>query len=215
MLTLIKKDVYEETLALIDGTKKPDPVLKGMQEFYASYGIVLYNLFLNDMFGKTRISALTNVPEGYTGMRMGLENFNEDSLREYERLCKLHGKEIMGLANFDNPENLVLGTGYYFDRIWKIEIIGRAGVEIRKELENLLSDIKDNHMIVNSGLGVVTVFEDTPLDEQTKAQIISLSKDILRRYDPRNICRAEKVIVFDTLQNLNQNFGGNLYYYYK
>ncbi len=209
MLTLIDENVYLETLALIDGVQKPDPILKGMQDFYARYNIKLYNIYISDrLYGGFHAHALTNKIEGCTRYTLGLEEFDDDSWTEYKRLCALHGKDISHL------KNKVLGTGFYFDRIWKTEVIGRAGDAIKKQIEQALEDYKDNHMVVNSGLGSVTVFEDTHIQRDVRFNITQEAKRTLRLYDRWDICHDEKVVEWDTLERLNTVFKGSLREYF-
>jgi len=214
MPTLISKQVYDETIELIKGNKKPDPVLKGMQEFYASYGIRLYNLYTDNLYGGIRVMALTNVVEGYSRTKPELENFGEDSLKEYARLCEIHGVDISNLHNF-SQERESLDTGFYFDRIWKIEIIRQAGDMIKKKIDMLLSSSGYEYKVVNNGLGSITFFQSTLLPAETKNKINKLASDSVKILDTYGICKDCKIVHFDTFQNLNENFGGNLLYYYK
>ncbi|MCQ2515434.1 MAG: hypothetical protein MJ094_01060 [Saccharofermentans sp.] len=209
MLTLIKEDVYLETLALIDGVQKPDPILKGMQDFYARYNVKLYNIFITDYYyGGYHAHALTNKTEGCTRYTLGFETLDDDSWTEYQRLCALHGKDISHL------KNKVLGTGFYFDRIWKTELIGRAGNVIKEQIEQALSDYKDGHMVINSGLGAVTVFEDTHIPRDVRYKITQEAKKTLKLVDRWDICHDEKVVEWDTLERLNNSFGGSLREYF-
>lgn len=209
MLTLIKEDVYQETLALIDGIKKPDPILKGMQDFYACYNIKLYNIYNTDMFRQgLTVHTLTNKIEGCTHYTPGLETFDIDSWNEYQRLCKLHGRDI------SNLQNTVLGTGFYFDRIWKTELIGRAGSIIKEQIEQALSEYQDDHKVVNSGLGAITVFEDTHIPRDVRFKITQEAKKTVRQFDPWGICHDEKIVEWDTLERLNTVFHGSLREYY-
>lgn len=208
MLTLIKEDVYLETLALIDGIKEPDPILKGMQEYYASFDIKLYNIYEGTVYGPDRVGTLTDKIEGCTRYLPGLETFDVASWNEYKRLCTLHGKDTSSL------KNTTLGTGFYFDRIWRTELIGRAGPDIKSNIELQLKDFHDKHMVINSGLGSVTVFEDTHISRALRYSITQEAKKIVKQIDPHDICRDEKVVVFDTLENLNKHYDGSLKEYY-
>lgn len=211
MITLIDCKTYEETLDLIDGIKTPDPVLKGMQDFYASHGIKLYNLYMSNRFGKNRVSALTNVREGYSGTTC--ENFGEKSLKEYIRLCDLHGVDYSQIDNV-NSNKKTIGTGFYFDRIWRVELVGRIGNELADQISDYLSQERKAHKVVHSGLGVVTVFQDTLLSRETKQTIEKMAREAIRKVDKWGICDNHRIVEYDTLEKLNKSYGGSLKEYY-
>lgn len=210
---LISDAVYNETLALIDGIKKPDPVLESMQIFYAAYGIKLYNLYENTLYGDKIISALTNVIEGTTRIRPELATFDEDSLNEYERLCKLYNVDISGYANFTRSKR-VLGTGFYFDRIWSTELINQIAPKLKEDILAVLTPNDGTVKVVNSGLGAITIFQDTKVTNKTRLEIKELTRDAIASVDRWGICSNKKVVYYDTFENLNKNFGGSLKEYY-
>ncbi len=217
MPNLIHLEVYNETIDLIEGRKEPGPVLRGMQEYYYGYGIRLYNLYTDEKYDKGqvigyKIGALTNVEQGFLIGNHEL-NFFQDTLNRYVELCHENAISTTGLLNLTYPRPGI-GIGYYFDRIWKNEIISQVGTWLCPELLKKYRSFGVTN-IINSGFGVYTVFSELELLEATKQKIRVEALLAVNECDTHGLVKDQDIVSFDLESVLKDKYKGNLYYYYK
>ncbi|WFR58383.1 hypothetical protein QA584_04755 [Anaerocolumna sp. AGMB13025] len=215
MPNLISQEVYDETIAILEGRKQPDIVLKRMQEWYGQQGVTLYNLYLEkDYCEKTEtLESLTDLHEGF--FRKNKWNYiYRDSLKMYCKICTEEGIPIKNIDNFAKPEPGI--NGFYFPRIWRGEIITEVGETICPVLEK---KYKDNGVekVVNSGYGGYTVFTcDRGVTDEIKAQILDMVTKEIKKYDKHGVVgKYDTILNFDKLSILRDVYNWNYYQYYK
>jgi hypothetical protein len=215
MPNLISQEVYEETIAILEGKKQPDIVLKRMQEWYSLQGVKLYNLYFENDYSKqeAKLKSLTDLQEGFF-RQSKWKHIYVDSLKMYCQICTEEGITIKKIENFNYPNAGI--SGFYFPRIWRDEIITEYGNIICPAIERKYRD-KGIEKVVNSGYGGYTVFT---CDEGIADEIKELIRDIvtkeLKKYDKHGIVeKTDNIVNFDKLSVLRDTYGWDLYHYYK
>lgn len=221
MPNLISKDLYDETIALIEGKKEPDILLKEMQEWYSERGITLYNIYFEkdnnknyNTYGKYVIRTLTDLEEVFFRQE-GMKNIFNDSLVKFLQVCKSNRLyKNYKWANIYYPSPGI--SGFYFPRIWENEVIREAGIILCPNIEKQYAKYGVAR-VVNSGYGVYTVFfRDNAFDDKYKNEIKNHVKDYVLSFDKhRVITKLDSIVQFDSINVLEKNYHGNLYYYYK
>jgi hypothetical protein len=215
MPNLISQEVYDETIAILEGRKQPDIMLKQMQEWYALQGVKLYNLYLEKDYGKQKdkMVSLTDLHEGFFRQNKW-KHIYSDSLKMYYKICSEEGIPVKKIVNLDNPNPGI--NGFYFPRIWRGEVITEAGRTICPVIERNYRD-KGVEKVVNSGFGGYTVFTcDEGIPEEIKIQILDLVMKEIKKYDKHGIVeKTDNIVSFDKLSILRDTYGWNYYQYYK
>lgn len=221
MPDLISKEVYDETIEIIEGKKQPSILLKEMQQWYQEQGLILYNLYIekdtnenSNTYGKYKINVLTNIDEVEL-TREEKDNIRRESLKKFLEVCSKHHLFLnYEWANLYYPCPVL--SGYSFPRIWRNEVIGEIGISICQEIERRYSEY-GVEQVINSGFGGYTVFfRGDTFEEQHKNQIQSLVIEYITSYDKHHVVtKKEEIVKFDKLSTLEERYQGNLYYYYK
>ena len=215
MPNLISQEVYDETIAILEGRKQPDIVLKRMQEWYALQGVKLYNLYFEKDYCRQteKIVSLTDLHEGFFRQNKWKHIYG-DSLKMYCKICAEEGLPVKKIENLDNPNPGI--SGFYFPRIWRVEVITEAGRIICPVIEKKYKD-KGVEKVVNSGYGSYTVFTcDEGIPEEIKVQILHLVTKEIIKYDKHGIVeKTDNIADFDKLSVLRDTYGWNYYQYYK
>ena len=212
---LIPDIVYKSTIDLIEGKKPPSPLLKDLREFYSAYGITLYNLFLREKKNSRGelvylITVLSNVPENYVNTHPELKNFDIESLDKYFELCKKHRIDTSRIGNYDFPRKM-LGTGFYFDRIWADEIINQAGKIFVDVISN---QYKEEDLYIVNAYGCYTVFMEDSLTREKQIQIEKEARAIVDRLDTHKICDNKELVRFEYKSVIRDKYGGKYYLYF-
>ena len=224
MPNLISKDLFDETIAFIEGKKEPGLLLKEMQNWYSERGVILYNLYFekdiyknHDTYGKYNICILSDLFEGF--IRHGSKkSIYKDSLDKFLQVCKSNCLyQDYEWANISYPKPGI--SGFYFPRIWRDEVIRDAGLSLCPEIEKKYAEY-GVAKVVNSGYGVYTVFfRDAALDDKYdnyQSEIINYVKEYVLNFDKHHlIAKLDRIVQFDRLSVLEEVYQGNLYYYYK
>lgn len=215
MPNLISQEVYGETIAILEGRKQPDIVLKRMQEWYASQGVKLYNLYIEKDYcqQKEKIMSLTDLHEGFFRQNKWKHIYN-DSLKMYCKICAEESISVKNIANLNNPNPGI--SGFYFPRIWRGEVITEAGIIICPVIEEKYK-AKGVEKVDNSGYGGYTVFTcDEGIPDEIKEQILNLIAKEIKKYDKDGIVeKTDNIVNFDKLSVLRDTYGWNYYQYYK
>ncbi len=215
MPNLISQEVYDDTIAILEGRKQPDIVLKRMQGWYASQGVKLYNLYLEKNYCEQseKLMSLTDLYEGFFRQKKWKHIFG-DSLKVYCKFCAEEGIPVKKIENLDKPNHGI--NGFYFPRIWRGEVITEAGKTICPVIEKAY---KDNGVekVANSGLGGYTVFIcDEGIPDEIKVQILDMVSKEIKKYDKYGIVeKMDNIVNFDKLSILRDTYGWNYYQYYK
>lgn len=215
MPNLISQEVYDETIAILEGRKQPDIVLKQMQEWYSLQGVKLYNLYFEKKYSEPteKLMSLTDLHEGFFRQNKWKHIYG-DSLKIYCNICAAEGIPIKKLRNFDEPNNGI--NGFYFPRIWRGEVITEYGRTICPVIEENYLD-KGVERVINSGYGGYTVFTcDEGITDEIKVQILDMISKEVRKYDKHGIVeKMDNIVNFDKLSILRDTYGWNYYQYYK
>lgn len=215
MPNLISQEVFDETIAILEGRKQPDIVLKRMQGWYASQGVKLYNLYLEKKYRNQSetLMSLTDLKEGFFRQNKW-KHIYCDSLNMYCKICAEEGIPVKKIENIDIANPGI--SGFYFPRIWRGEVITEAGRTICPEIEKQYKD-KGVEKVVNSGLGGYTVFLcDEGIPEEIKARILDLVSKEIKKYDKHGIVdKMDNIVNFDKLSILRDTYNWNFYQYYK
>jgi hypothetical protein len=215
MPNLISQEVYDETIAILEGRKQPDILLKRMQDWYASQGVRLYNLYFEkDYLQHTeQLESLTDLHEGFF-RKNKWKHVYHDSLIMYCNICEEEGIAVKKLRNFDDPEPGI--NGFYFPRIWRGQVITEAGSTICPAIEKFYKD-KGVEQVVNSGYGGYTVFTcEEGIPDEVKEQIFEMVRKEIEGFDRHRIVeKKDSIVQFDKLSVLRDVYGWNYYQYYK
>lgn len=215
MPNLISQEVYDETIAILEGRKQPDIVLKRMQEWYALQGVKLYNLYFEKDYRRQtdKLVSLTDLHEGFFRQNKW-KHIYDDSLNMYCKICAEEGIPVKKIENLDNPNPGI--SGFYFPRIWRGEVITEAGGIICPVIEKNYKE-KGVEKVVNSGYGGYTVFTcDEGIPDEIKVQILDLVTKEINKYDKHGIVeKTDNIVDFDKLSVLRDTYGWNYYQYYK
>lgn len=214
MPNLISDDKYKETIRFIEKKEKPSELLEEMIDFYSSKKIKLYNISVNPSFtdkDKYEVTIYTDVLEEAWWKNKIKKQIATDAMIFFKKLCKKYNLWQ------NKPMEGELITGYYFPRIWKDGVIESLGKTLCYKIEKIFKD-DGVCLVVNSGLGVYTVFYEADKYENREASTQKIKDFVvseIKSYDTHNVVdNPEKVIEFDTIEELNK-LNGNLYFYYK
>ena len=240
MPNLITIGQYDETIEIINGTKRLNPVFSALKEYYIkNAGYEVYNFIVEeDRYGKDpKIGKYSLL---YLSNGLLLERNNEFLIGTiFEAIGNggkktqiLHEKAYIYFIELCKEHNLFTDikwksdiiTGYDFNPIWWDEIVNRFGKKAIPYIKDKYSYI-NIHSIVNSGFGRITVFFETDKQLYNHRQN-GLCRDIIQttanlfdnEHQGKKISNygiAAEIIDFSSKETLDRDYNGNLYYYYK
>lgn len=240
MPNLITQQQYDQTILTIQGETQLNPVFREMKAWYAGRaGFEIYNFIIqrqqvpakqnrarHDLIylsngvlsvqnGDLLVTTIYETKSDTTGF---LAKFNQSAFNHFFALCRKHKM----FTDIEWGKKSI--SGYDFNPIWWCEKLRNFG---EKAIPSIRQKYQKAHLdlIINSGLGVITIFFKTDKDLQsniTNGLCASMEDDINRLFaktdvDNRllSIYKGKRILNFSSHETLNRDYKGNLYYFYK
>ena len=221
MKYLLDDDVYEETKRIVQGKVKKSPVLAELSDWFRStYSVNV----LNFQFGKPEVSkirgyrlyVILETTEDFQKMFLSPMQLNE----EYEAQICAEFKRIALKHQFATKEQLTGLWVRYND--FSVEARTDANSRVIKQAKSrLMESYPTVWSVIGDGFQGAVVFYYTDKDvlENQKSGVSKLIEEdyysLLKEFDELNIFTRDTMnLKFDSKENLDKKYEGNLYYYF-
>ena len=221
MKYLLDDDIYEETKEIALGKIEKNPVLAELSEWFLStYSVPV----LNFQFGKPerskikgyRLYVILETTEDFNKMFHSPLQLNE----EYAAQICAEFKRIALQHQFATKAQLRGMWVRYND--FSVEARTDTNSRVIKEAKTRILKIHPEvWSVVGDGFAGAVVFyytDENVLDNQNSGvskTIIENYYSLLKKYDELNVFTRENMnLKFDSKENLDRNYEGNLYYYF-
>jgi hypothetical protein len=219
MPILISQEQYDHAMAVIRNEKLLTPYFKELKDYIKEYcDFDVLDFYLDHHFSDCDVKDKTRV---YMLMTRQI-SYQENRFRRKLELINQKMMELNSKYHFIPEDKLYEHIGFYnFKPIYVVESVSKASETAIPVLKQKYQDYRISN-IINSGLGMITVFYMTREDvERNKKDGISetIENDFLNylpKVDELNWIDLHKAYVsFDSQEILDQVYHGNLYQYYK
>ena len=219
----VDNHTYQETLDLLKGRKSLSPMYAELKAWlYDEFRVTAYNFEFREMNwsyapGKYRLFIQLSSKADYDSMFDGGNYSAEKQAAISEKLCELALQYHM--PDVENYQNVFVAYCDFSEEI-RSDYNGKAYLLLKEELKEKYTrhSVWDIIALFSS----LTVFYQTDADIRlnqdngVSKQIKDEYYDTLHRLDEFHVFSYEHFnVTFDSKENLDNNFEGNLFYYFK
>ncbi len=219
----VDNHTYQETLDLLKGRKRLSPMYAELKAWLSDeFQITAYNFEFREMNwnhapGIYRLFIQLSSKADYDAMFDGYNYSAEKQAAISEKLCELASKYQMPERNV--YQNVFVAYCDFSEEI-RSDYNGKAYLLLKEELKEKYTrhSVWDIIALFSS----LTVFYQTDSDvglneaNGISMQIKNEYYDTLHRLDEFHVFTYDNLsVMFDSKENLDNNFEGNLYYYFK
>ena len=219
MVLLDNSVVYNETREILLGKRKQNPLLIEFSDWFKSrYSIDVLNIHFDKVVQRKRdrfrLKVFFECTEDYQKMFVSPfrpnQKYDEEIVLEFRILAINHR-----LADISELEDLFVCYVDFSDEA-KTVANWNADKEVKKEIKSKYPVVWDVVWMFSSS--VVFYYSDADIrvyeKNGTSKAITDLYYYILKKYDEPNYFTRENIrLKFDSKENLDKNYQGNLFYY--
>jgi hypothetical protein len=220
-MVLVEDKFYYETLDVLRGRIELSPVFRELKAFIQSqYEVTVYNLVFREIkYGilkrQWNLCILLASTGDFRKMRMGLnyiESIQKEIAEKFHELARIHN-----FGKIKSGQDIFVS---YVD--FSSEMKTDANWKTMETASKIIADKYASHNV----WGVHAAFESSVvffLSKEKKKKCTTIKSDIeddyfgiLKQHDEFNLFnRSSFSLRFDSKQNLDDNYEGNLFYYFR
>ena len=219
-MVLLEDEIYEETKRILSGKFKISPILNELNEWFSNiFSINLINFEFNKLKHTQKTYRLLLIFRTTDDKnKMFIEPFKPNE--QYQKIIAEKFRELALKYNFTDRFNLekIFVAFNDFSAEAKADANWKAFKKANKKIRNKFPVVW--HMISEFESPVIFYFNDNDIltneENGTSKKIIDEYYSILKKYDEFGYFSVENFIIkFDSKENLDNNYEGNLFYYSK
>lgn len=218
-MVLLGDDIYKETKEIVRGKRRPSPLVMELAEWFRiKYSVKVLNIQFSKLPGpqenRFRLYVIVENTQDYQKMYVSPSQPNE----EYHAQIALEFRKLALKHSFTDEmslENLYVIYNDFSDEA-RTEANWGAAQEVAAQIKRKYPVAWDVISMFSSS--VVFYYADTDIGVNENNGISKAIRDtyysILKRYDEFNYFTRENIsLKFDSKENLDRNYQGNLFYY--
>ncbi len=218
-MALLDDDVYKETREIALGKRKKSPLLMELSEWFRlRYSVKVLNIQFSKLNGpkedRFRLYVIIENTKDYQKMYINSsqpnEEYQEQIALEFRKLAIKHR-----FADESQLKNLFVIYNDFSDEA-QVEANWKAAKEVKTQIKNKYPVVWD--VISMFSTSVVFYYSEVDIEVNKNNGISKAITDIyystLKKYDELNYFTSENMsLKFDSKENLDKNYQGNLFYY--
>ena len=218
-MVILDDDVYNETKEIVRGKRKQSLLLLEFSDWFKSkYSVKVLNIQFSKLEGpkedRFKLNVIIENTVDYQKMYVGLFQTNE----EYQGQIALEfGKLALkySFADKSQLENLCVIYNDFSDEA-KVEANWKAAKEVKTQIKSKYLVVWDVISMFSSS--VVFYYSDADIEANenngTSKTITDTYYSILKKHDELGYFSRDNIsLKFDSKENLDKNYQGNLFYY--
>lgn len=218
-MVLLDNDIYKETKEIVWGKRRPSPLVIELSEWFRiRYSVKVLNIQFSKLPGpqenRFRLYVIVENTEDYQKMHVSRFRHNP----EYQAQIALEFRKLAVKYRFTDEmslENLYVTYNDFSDEA-RTEANWGAAQEVAAQIKRRYPVVWDVISVFSSS--VVFYYADTDIGVNENNGISKAIRDtyysILKKYDEFNYFTEENIsLKFDSKENLDKNYQGNLFYY--
>lgn len=218
-MVLLDDDVYQETKDLVLGKRERSRLLVELSDWFrARYSVKVLNVQFDELKDSTgdryRLRVIIADTRDYQKMYLDSHQPND----EYQKQISIEFRKLALKHRYADKSKLedLFVTFVDFSDEAKVGANWRAEGEVRTQIKNQYPVVWDVVSMFSSS--VVFYYSDTDIPANEKNGISKAIADtyysILKKHDELGYLTRENInLKFDSKENLDRNYEGNLFYY--
>lgn len=224
-MVLVEDKKYKETLQILRGKKELSPLFRELKEWLrerfdvTAYNFVFERIKYNNPEGRFELYILLSSTADYNSMNEKT-HYGYDKNKQEEISQKF--KEIADKYDFGDPKTRMNVWVCYndFSKEIKTEVNRHTCEKINKHIQEKYNDYSLWSIQAPFTDVVVFFIRDEDILKNTENGVcVSIRNDyftVLKESDEFNVYNSDNFTMsFDSKENLDKNYEGNLYYYFK
>lgn len=224
-MVLVEDDKYKETLKILRGEKELLPIYLDLKNWMLDmYGILAYNFIFekiqyNNPENRYQLYILLSSTSDYNSI-MEKSNYGYDESKQ-EAISKKFNELALKYkyGNIKTTNNVWICYNDFSVEM-KTDVNNRACKECCSRILSKYSNCSLWNIYTAFTSVVVFFYQDVDIKNNTENGICELVRDdyyvTLKKHDEFNVYNSNNFIMnFDSKENLDKNYSGNLYYYFK
>lgn len=223
MAVILDDDVYNETKEIVKGKRKQSPLLLEFSDWFRSkYSVKVLNIHFSKLEGpkedRYKLNVVIENTQDYQKMYISSEELFSVPNKEYQEQITLEFQKLAlkhRFANESQLKNLFVTYNDFSDEA-QVEANWKAAKEVKTQIKSKYPIVWD--VISMFSASVVFYYSDADIEVNenngTSKAITDIYYSILKEYDEFGYYSRENIsLKFDSKENLDKNYQGNLFYY--